>query len=156
MPDNFRFNSLLAEMLPQADQSLWYLPEEALGHCLPKEWLSKTLIRLRRWRICNIVEIVVRRLKWQDEFYNKLSDKYVYWVAYCQKRSAAVYLMLCMLGKYFSRRHFFLNIFFPENRLWHYMQINLHETSKPGFCKKKRKKSKYCLSCLIIPKNGNG
>ena len=35
------------------------------------------------------------------------------------------YLMLSMMGKNFSRQHFemFLFFFFPENRLWPFMQI---------------------------------
>ena len=33
-----------------------------------------------------------------------------------------------------------LMIFFPENRLWHRIQIvSLHEMSKPVFCKKSEK-----------------
>ena len=40
-----------------------------------------------------------------------------------------------------------LVIFFPENMIWHFMQIvsngnNLHEMSKPVFWKKKKKKKK--------------
>ena len=48
----------------------------------------------------------------------------------------------CMLGKNFSRQHFgIFFFFFPENRLWHFLQtvslrVNLHEMSNPIFWKK--------------------
>ena len=40
-----------------------------------------------------------------------------------------------------------LFLFFPENRIWHFMQTvsigdNLHEISNPVFCQKKKKKKK--------------
>ena len=39
-----------------------------------------------------------------------------------------------ILGKIFSRWHIkIVFLFFPENRLWHFMQINLHEMSKPVY-----------------------
>ena len=45
-------------------------------------------------------------------------------------------LTLCMLGKIFSRWH--CEIFFLENRIWHFMQIgdNLYEVSDPIFVSK--------------------
>ena len=56
-------------------------------------------------------------------------------------------LLVCsMLGKSFSRWHFEIFIlFFPENRLWHFIQIvsfgnNLHKMSEPIFWEKIRKK----------------
>ena len=48
-------------------------------------------------------------------------------------------LILCMLDKNFSRKHFeIFFLFFLENRIWHFMQIvsngdNLHEVSDPIF-----------------------
>ena len=51
-------------------------------------------------------------------------------------------LTLSTLGKIFSRRHFeIFFLFFPENRIWHFMQIvslgdNLHEMSNPVFWEK--------------------
>ena len=67
-------------------------------------------------------------------------------------------LMLSMLGKYFSRWHFEIHLFFQETRLWHFMQIvssgdNLHEMSKPGFCEKQETANKQCL--LDTPKDHN-
>ena len=60
-----------------------------------------------------------------------------------------------MLGKISSRRHletFFL--FFPENRLWHFMQIvssgdNLQEMSKPVFLGNIRKMFLILLSAEL-------
>ena len=52
------------------------------------------------------------------------------------------FLTLSTLGKIFSRRHFeIFFLFFPENRIWHCMQIvssgdNLHEMSDPVFWEK--------------------
>ena len=51
---------------------------------------------------------------------------------------------LSTLGKIFSRRHMeIVFLFFPENRIWHFMQIvslgdNLHEISNPGFWENKK------------------
>ena len=56
-------------------------------------------------------------------------------------------LMLGMLGKIFNQRHFDLSfLFFPENRIRHYMQIvsagdNLHRMSNSIFSENKKK---YC------------
>ena len=55
----------------------------------------------------------------------KIKDKYV-------KK-----LMLRMLGKNFSRRRFeIFFLFFPENRIYHFLKINLHEISNPIFWEK--------------------
>ena len=43
-------------------------------------------------------------------------------------------LMFCTMGKIFGRWH--IEIFFPEKRIWHFMQINLHEMSNPVFWEK--------------------
>ena len=57
------------------------------------------------------------------------------------------YLMLSILSKNFNRQHFeIFFLFFPENRLQHFMQIvslgdNLHEILRPIFCEKPEKKS---------------
>ena len=54
-------------------------------------------------------------------------------------RYSCTMLTLSMLGKNFSRQHFeIFYLFFPENRLWHFMQIvslgdNLLEMSMPVF-----------------------
>ena len=49
-----------------------------------------------------------------------------------------VLLTLRTLGKIFSRRDFEIFCFFPENRIWHFMQIvsngDLHEISKSIVC----------------------
>ena len=51
-------------------------------------------------------------------------------------------LTLSTLGKIFSRRYFeIFFLFFPENRIWHFMQIvslgdNLHEMSYTVFWEK--------------------
>ena len=66
-----------------------------------------------------------------------------------------------MLNKNFSRQHieiFFL--FYPENRLWHFMQIvsqgdNLHEMSKPIFWEKEGKHHQ-CVVCSICLDSGKG
>ena len=52
-------------------------------------------------------------------------------------------------------------LFFPENRLWHFMQTvslgerdNLYEMSKPIFWEKKKKKKKYFkMSAEIFTQN---
>ena len=52
-------------------------------------------------------------------------------------------LTFSTLGKKFSRQYFkVFFLFFPENKLWHFMQIvdNLHEMSKPFFLGKKYEK----------------
>ena len=56
-------------------------------------------------------------------------------------------LMLCMLGKNFSRQHFeIIFLFSPENRICHFMKTvsygdSLHEMSNPFFLGKLRKLS---------------
>ena len=56
------------------------------------------------------------------------------------------HLMLSTLGKIFSRWDFeIVFLVFPENKIWHFMQIvsgnNLHELSNPVFWKKKKEKN---------------
>ena len=54
-----------------------------------------------------------------------------------------IFLTFSTLGKKFSRLHFeIFFLFFPENRIWHFMQIvsieeNLHKMSKSFFSRKK-------------------
>ena len=68
--------------------------------------------------------------------------------------------MICMLGKSFSKQRFrYFVLFFPENRLWLFMQIvslgdNLHEISKPVLGK--NKKTIVFVICWICPESGNG
>ena len=60
-------------------------------------------------------------------------------------------LMLCILGKNFSRRYFEIYfLFLPENRFWHLMKIvSLHEMSEPVFWKKYHQ----FVVCWICPKS---
>ena len=60
-------------------------------------------------------------------------------------------LMLCMLGKNFSRRYFEIYfLFLPENRLWHLIKIvSLHEMSEPVFWEKYY----HFVVCWICPKS---
>ena len=66
------------------------------------------------------------------------------------------HLILITLGKIFSRHIEIFFSFFPENRIWHFMQIgsngdNLHEVSDPSFLGKIRKISPIiCLLYLHI------
>ena len=70
--------------------------------------------------------------------------------------------MLSMLGKNFSRQYFeiyFFFLFFPENKIWHFMQIaslgdNLLEMSKPIF--RENKKISVFFVCCIYPESGKG
>ena len=50
-----------------------------------------------------------------------------------------------------------LFLFFPENRIWQFMQIvstgdNLHETSKLVFCEKNQKNISVCCPLKILPR----
>ena len=60
--------------------------------------------------------------------------------------------MLSVLGKKFSRGHFKIFLFSPENKLsnWHFVQIvpqgdSLQEISKPTFWENKKTIYLYCL-----------
>ena len=77
-----------------------------------------------------------------------VSDRYIKWLL------VMTYLKLSTLGEIFGRRHLFL--FFPENKIWHFMQIvssgnNLHEMSNPVFLEKNKKKCHQCVICWISP-----
>ena len=61
------------------------------------------------------------------------------------------WLALSTQGQIFSRQHIdFFFLFFPENGIWHFMQIgdNLHEMSNPVFLANK-KKITYLLSAEL-------
>ena len=62
-------------------------------------------------------------------------------------------LTLNTLGNIFSRRHLkYFSYFFPENRIWHFMQ--LHEMSNPVFWESIRKISSICRLLRESPEMG--
>ena len=78
-------------------------------------------------------------LGWMDDCVSQKIKLIIYSVKQFQDRKCFyMSLTLSTLGKIFGRWHseiFFL--FFPGNRIWHFMQIdNLHEISNPVFWEK--------------------
>ena len=69
-------------------------------------------------------------------------------------------LMLCMMGKHFSRLYLeTLHLFFSENSLWHFLQIvaaTIFMKCQSLFAGKYKKKIHQFVVCQNSLDNGNG